>query len=101
VVGQDGIGRMAASLDRGIARLRQDLVPLAGNAGTLQQTSQRLSSVSQAVDATAGQASQQASPACRRRPGAPPDTAADTRAAADELAGMSTRLQALVSRFRY
>jgi methyl-accepting chemotaxis protein len=61
VTGRDEIGRMAAALDGGIARLREDLVELAGDAGTLQQTSQRLTSVSQAVDATAGQASAQAS----------------------------------------
>ncbi|WP_432828029.1 methyl-accepting chemotaxis protein [Dactylosporangium sp. CA-092794] len=61
VTTRDEVGRMAASLDRGIERLREDLVGLAGNAGTLQQAAQRLTSVSQSVDSTAGAASTQAS----------------------------------------
>ncbi|WP_432993797.1 methyl-accepting chemotaxis protein [Dactylosporangium sp. CA-233914] len=61
VLARDEVGRMAASLDRGISRLREDMVELAGNAATLQQAAQRLTSVSQAVDTTAGQASAEAS----------------------------------------
>nr|BFE58271.1 HAMP domain-containing methyl-accepting chemotaxis protein [Dactylosporangium thailandense] len=61
VLAQDEVGRMAVSLDRGISRLREDVLELAGNAATLQQSAQRLTSVSQAVDTTAGQASTEAS----------------------------------------
>ncbi|MEU4420562.1 methyl-accepting chemotaxis protein [Actinoplanes sp. NPDC024001] len=57
---QDEIGKMAAALDRGIARLREDVVLLAGNATTLQTAAGQLSSVSVAVDEAANQASAQA-----------------------------------------
>ncbi|MFF0373264.1 methyl-accepting chemotaxis protein [Actinoplanes missouriensis] len=60
VTTQDEIGRMAAALDKGIARLREDVVQLAGNAGTIQSAAAQLSSVSVAVDAAAQQASSQA-----------------------------------------
>jgi methyl-accepting chemotaxis protein len=60
VTSKDEVGRMATALDRGIARLREDVVQLAGNATTLQTASQQLTSVSQAVDSTASQASTQA-----------------------------------------
>jgi len=56
----DEVGRMAASLDRGIARLREDIVILAENANTLQTAAQQLVSVSGAVDSAATDASQQA-----------------------------------------
>ena len=57
---RDEVGRMAASLDRGIARLREDVVQLAGNATTLQTAAEQLTSVSGAVGAAAGEASVQA-----------------------------------------
>ncbi|BBH71391.1 hypothetical protein ACTI_80760 [Actinoplanes sp. OR16] len=60
VTTQDEIGRMAAALDKGIARLREDVVLLAGNANTIQSAAGQLSSVSVAVDAAAQQASSQA-----------------------------------------
>jgi len=60
VTTKDEVGRMAVALDRGIARLREDVVQLAGNATVLQTASQQLTSVSQAVDSTASQASAQA-----------------------------------------
>jgi methyl-accepting chemotaxis protein len=60
VTSQDEVGRMAASLDRGIARLRADLVQLAGNATTLQGAAKQLTSVSQAVGSTSSEASAQA-----------------------------------------
>ncbi|MEU4692686.1 methyl-accepting chemotaxis protein [Actinoplanes sp. NPDC023714] len=60
VTTHDEIGRMAAALDKGIARLREDVVQLAGSAGTIQSAAAQLSSVSVAVDAAAQQASSQA-----------------------------------------
>ncbi|MFI5957491.1 methyl-accepting chemotaxis protein [Cryptosporangium sp. NPDC051539] len=57
---QDEVGQMASSLDRGIARLREDIVSLASNATTLQDAAQRLTSVSGAVGSAAGDASVQA-----------------------------------------
>ncbi|WP_238011034.1 methyl-accepting chemotaxis protein [Dactylosporangium sp. AC04546] len=60
VTATDEVGRMAAALDRAISRLRADVTQLAGNAGTLQDAAGRLTSVSQAVDTTAGEASRQA-----------------------------------------
>ncbi|SDT81301.1 methyl-accepting chemotaxis protein [Actinoplanes derwentensis] len=57
---QDEIGRMAASLDQGMARLRDDIVHLAGSVGTLQDSAGRLSSVSGSVSAAATEASSQA-----------------------------------------
>ncbi|WP_218618086.1 methyl-accepting chemotaxis protein [Cryptosporangium aurantiacum] len=57
---QDEVGRMASSLDRGISRLRQDIVSLAGNATTLQGAAERLTSVSGAVGSAAEEASTQA-----------------------------------------
>jgi methyl-accepting chemotaxis protein len=57
---QDEIGQMAAALDRGIARLRDDVVQLAGSMTTLQTAAGQLSSVSVAVDDAANQASAQA-----------------------------------------
>jgi methyl-accepting chemotaxis protein len=47
---QDEVGQMAASLDRGIARLREDIIQLAGNATTLQTSAAQLTSVSGAVN---------------------------------------------------
>ncbi|GAA4957425.1 methyl-accepting chemotaxis protein [Actinoplanes utahensis] len=60
VQSRDEIGRMAAALDQGVARLREDMVQLAGSAGTLQDAAGRLSSVSGSVDAAASEASGQA-----------------------------------------
>jgi methyl-accepting chemotaxis protein len=60
VTSQDEVGQMAAALDRGIARLREDVVQLAGSASTLQHAAGQLSSVSTAVDAAANEASTQA-----------------------------------------
>ncbi|MFG1928892.1 methyl-accepting chemotaxis protein [Cryptosporangium sp. NPDC048952] len=57
---RDEVGRMASSLDEGIARLRQDILALAGNATTLQGAAQQLTSVSGAVGSAAGEASEQA-----------------------------------------
>lgn len=57
---QDEVGKMAASLDRGIARLRDDVVQLAGNATTLQTAAEQLTSVSGAVSSAANEASVQA-----------------------------------------
>jgi methyl-accepting chemotaxis protein len=57
---RDEVGRMAASLDRGIARLREDIVQLAGNATTLQTSAEQLTSVSGAVGSAATEASVQA-----------------------------------------
>ncbi|MEV6342637.1 methyl-accepting chemotaxis protein [Actinoplanes sp. NPDC051851] len=56
----DEVGKMAASLDRGIARLREDVVQLAASAGTLQAAAGKLTTVSGAVDAAANEASNQA-----------------------------------------
>jgi methyl-accepting chemotaxis protein len=56
----DEVGRMAGSLDRGISRLRTDIVQLAGNTATLQSAADRLASVSGAVDAAAREAAVQA-----------------------------------------
>ena len=60
VTSKDEVGRMAGALDRGIARLREDVVQLAGTATILQTASQQLTSVSQTVDSTASEASAQA-----------------------------------------
>jgi methyl-accepting chemotaxis protein len=60
VTSTDEVGRMAVALDQAVARLREDLVQLAGNAGTLQSAAGQLTAVSGAVDAAANQASQQA-----------------------------------------
>ncbi|HEX5200271.1 MAG TPA: methyl-accepting chemotaxis protein [Actinoplanes sp.] len=57
---QDEVGRMAAALDRGLSRLREDLVQLAGNAGTLNSAAGQLTAVSGEVDAAASEASAQA-----------------------------------------
>jgi methyl-accepting chemotaxis protein len=60
VDGKDEVGRMAASLDRAISRLRADVVQLAGNAGTLNEAAQQLTTVSGTVDAAAADAAAQA-----------------------------------------
>ena len=60
VAGRDEVGRMAASLDRAISRLRADVVQLAGNAGTLTAAAQQLTTVSGTVDAAASDAATQA-----------------------------------------
>ncbi|BCJ40681.1 hypothetical protein GCM10010168_73310 [Actinoplanes ianthinogenes] len=60
VTSQDEVGQMAAALDRGIARLREDVVQLAGSATTLQHAAGQLTAVSGAVDAAATEASSQA-----------------------------------------
>jgi methyl-accepting chemotaxis protein len=57
---RDEIGRMAAALDQGVARLREDMVNLGGSVGTLQDAAGRLSSVAGGVDAAASEASVQA-----------------------------------------
>jgi methyl-accepting chemotaxis protein len=56
----DEVGRMAAAMDRGISRLRDDLVQLAGNANTLNSAASQLTAVSGEVDAAATEASEQA-----------------------------------------
>ncbi|MFF5296122.1 methyl-accepting chemotaxis protein [Paractinoplanes globisporus] len=56
----DEVGRMAASLDKGLSRLREDLVQLAGNAGTLNSAASQLTAVSGQVDSAATEASAQA-----------------------------------------
>ncbi|MCU7722416.1 methyl-accepting chemotaxis protein [Actinoplanes sp. KI2] len=56
----DEVGRMAAALDQGLSRLREDLVQLAGNAGTLNAAAGQLTAVSGQVDAAASEASAQA-----------------------------------------
>jgi methyl-accepting chemotaxis protein len=60
VVGRDEVGRMAASLDRAISRLREDVVQLAGNATTLNDAAQQLTTVSGTVGAAAADAAAQA-----------------------------------------
>ncbi|WP_030442059.1 methyl-accepting chemotaxis protein [Actinoplanes subtropicus] len=60
VASEDEVGRMANSLDRGLSRLREDLVQLAGNAGTLNSAASQLTAVSGQVDAAASEASSQA-----------------------------------------
>jgi methyl-accepting chemotaxis protein len=60
VLGRDEVGRMAASLDRAISRLRDDVVQLAGNATTLHTAAGQLTTVSGTVDAAASEASTQA-----------------------------------------
>jgi methyl-accepting chemotaxis protein len=60
VIGQDEVGQMASALDKGIARLREDVVQLAGSASTLQHAAGQLTAVSTAVDAAANEASNQA-----------------------------------------
>jgi methyl-accepting chemotaxis protein len=57
---EDEVGRMAAALDQGISRLREVLVQLAGNAGTLNSAASQLTAVSGEVDAAASEASVQA-----------------------------------------
>ncbi|MGX6600530.1 methyl-accepting chemotaxis protein [Micromonosporaceae bacterium Da 78-11] len=57
---QDEVGQMAAALDRGIARLREDVIQLAGDANTLHAAAGELTAVSGAVDAAATEASVQA-----------------------------------------
>jgi methyl-accepting chemotaxis protein len=58
VLGRDEVGRMAASLDRGITRLRDDVVQLAGNATTLHAAAGQLTTVSGTVDAAASEAAE-------------------------------------------
>jgi methyl-accepting chemotaxis protein len=60
VTTKDEVGLMAAALDRAIARLREDVVQLAGNATTLHNAAGQLTAVSGAVDEAANQASAQA-----------------------------------------
>jgi methyl-accepting chemotaxis protein len=60
VLGGDEVGRMAASLDRAISRLREDVVQLAGNATTLHAAAGQLTAVSGTVDAAASDASAKA-----------------------------------------
>ncbi|MFI7542880.1 methyl-accepting chemotaxis protein [Actinoplanes sp. NPDC049599] len=60
VTERDEVGRMATLLDRGIGRLRQDVVQLAGNATTLQNSAEQLTAVSSAVGSAAADASVQA-----------------------------------------
>jgi methyl-accepting chemotaxis protein len=60
VTSRDEIGRMAAALDQGVARLREDMAQVGGSVGTLQDAAGRLSSVAGGVDAAANEASVQA-----------------------------------------
>ncbi|GIF22120.1 methyl-accepting chemotaxis protein [Actinoplanes tereljensis] len=60
VTSDDELGRMAAALDRGISRLREDVIQLVGNAGTLNSAAAQLTAVSGEVDAAASEASAQA-----------------------------------------
>ncbi len=60
VTTNDEVGRMAAALDEAISRLRQDVIQLAGNAGTLEEAARQLADVSSAVDTAASEASTQA-----------------------------------------
>ena len=60
VTSQDEIGRMAIALDQAVARLREDVVQLAGNATTLQSAAGQLTAVSGSVDTAATDASMQA-----------------------------------------
>jgi methyl-accepting chemotaxis protein len=60
VTDRDEVGRMATLLDRGIGRLREDVVQLAGNATTLQNSAEQLTSVSSTVGSAAADASVQA-----------------------------------------
>jgi methyl-accepting chemotaxis protein len=60
VLAKDEVGRMAASLDRAISRLREDVVQLAGNATTLHAAAGQLTAVSGTVDAAASDASAKA-----------------------------------------
>ena len=60
VSGRDEVGRMASSLDRAISRLREDVMQLAGNAGTLNDAARQLTTVSGRVDAAASDAAVQA-----------------------------------------
>ncbi|WP_306209238.1 methyl-accepting chemotaxis protein [Actinoplanes sp. RD1] len=60
VTSGDEIGRMAAALDQAVARLREDVVRLAGNASTIDAAANRLSEVSAEVDQAANEASMQA-----------------------------------------
>jgi methyl-accepting chemotaxis protein len=60
VSGRDEVGRMARALDDAIARLRTDVIQLAGTATTLQGAATQLSTVSGTVDAAASDASAQA-----------------------------------------
>jgi methyl-accepting chemotaxis protein len=56
----DEIGRMAHSLDRAVARLREDVVQLGGSATTLQSAAGQLTAVSTSVETAATDASAQA-----------------------------------------
>jgi methyl-accepting chemotaxis protein len=58
VLGKDEIGRMAASLDGAIGRLREDVIQLAGNATTLHDAAGQLTMVSGTVDAAATEAAE-------------------------------------------
>ncbi|AGZ40933.1 methyl-accepting chemotaxis protein [Actinoplanes friuliensis] len=60
VGGRDEVGRMAASLDGAISRLRADVVQLAGNSSTLSDAAEQLTTVSGTVDAAAADAAAQA-----------------------------------------
>jgi methyl-accepting chemotaxis protein len=60
VTSRDEVGRMAASLDRGIARLRDDVAGLARSATGLRTAAEKLTAASGAVETSAGQASSQA-----------------------------------------
>ncbi len=60
ITSRDEIGLMAAALDQGVARLREDMAQVGGSVGTLQDAAGRLSSVAGGVDAAASEASVQA-----------------------------------------
>ncbi|MEU8662684.1 methyl-accepting chemotaxis protein [Actinoplanes philippinensis] len=60
VTSRDEIGMMAAALDQGVARLREDMAQVGGSVGTLQDAAGRLGSVAGGVDAAASEASAQA-----------------------------------------
>ncbi|XVV17308.1 methyl-accepting chemotaxis protein [Actinoplanes sp. CA-131856] len=60
VTTQDEVGKMAAAMDQAVARLREDVVQLAGNATTLNAAAGQLTSVSGQVESAANEASSQA-----------------------------------------
>ncbi|WP_433790565.1 methyl-accepting chemotaxis protein [Actinoplanes sp. CA-252034] len=60
ITSRDEIGLMAAALDQGVARLREDMAQVGGSVGTLQDAAGRLGSVAGGVDAAASEASVQA-----------------------------------------
>ena len=60
VTATDEVGRMARALDEAVARLRTDVVQLAGTATTLRTAAGQLTAVSGAVDTAASEASAQA-----------------------------------------